>query len=214
MIGDQQAALFGHGCRGAGQAECTHGTATFVNVVAGNTPPDLDTLNVYHAWSLPEHAYCLEADTTVSGAAVRWMTERGHLFDSENELDALAASVPDDGGVMFVPAFTGLNVPYNDHSARATIFGLTLGTDRAHIARAFLDSLGYQLRAILETIRDQTGLRVQQTQRGRRLIEIRDGVPDSSRSARHSAGAPHRKRNDGARRGAAGRAWPGRVEES
>ncbi len=162
MIGDQQAALFGHGCRVAGQAECTHGTATFVNVVAGNTPPDLDTLNVYHAWSLPEHAFCLEADTTVSGAAVRWMTERGHLFDSENELDALAASVPDDGGVMFVPAFTGLNVPYNDHSARATIFGLTLGTDRAHIARAFLDSLGYQLRAILDTIRDQTGLHVQQ----------------------------------------------------
>lgn len=162
MIGDQQAALFGHGCRVAGQAECTHGTATFVNVVAGNTPPDLDTLNVYHAWSLPEHAFCLEADTTVSGAAVRWMTERGHLFDSENELDVLAASVPDDGGVMFVPAFTGLNVPYNDHSARATIFGLTLGTDRAHIARAFLDSLGYQLRAILDTIHTQTGLHVQQ----------------------------------------------------
>lgn len=177
MIGDQQAALFGHGCRVAGQAECTHGTATFVNVVTGYTPPDLDSLNVYHAWSLPretsnfhaerpvssaQHTYCLEADTTVSGAAVRWMTERGHLFDSESELDALAASVSDDGGVMFVPAFTGLNVPYNDHSARATIFGLTLGTDRAHIAHAFLDSLGYQLRAILETIRDQTGLHVRQ----------------------------------------------------
>ncbi len=166
MIGDQQAALFGHGCRVAGQAECTHGTATFVNVVAGHTPPDLDSLNVYHAWSLPKpeltHTYCLEADTTVTGAAVRWMLERGHFFENENEMDALAASVADSGGVIFVPAFTGLNVPYNDHFARATIFGMALGTDRAHIARAFLESIGFQVRAILDTIDAQTGLRVKQ----------------------------------------------------
>ena len=175
MIGDQQAALFGHGCRVAGQAECTHGTATFVNVVAGHTAPDLDSLNVYHAWSLPraasnlqpptsnfQHTYCLEADTTVTGAAVRWMLERGHFFENENELDALAASVADSSGVIFVPAFTGLNVPYNDHTARATIFGLALGADRAHIARAFLEAIGFQVRAILDTIEAQTGLRVQQ----------------------------------------------------
>lgn len=175
MIGDQQAALLGHGCRVAGQAECTHGTASFVNVVAGDTPPELDNINVYHAWSLPtsplhakrpasnfQHTYCLEADTTVTGAAVRWMLERGHWFESEAQLDALAESVSDSGGVMVVPAFTGLNVPYNDHAARATIFGLALGADRAHVARAFLDSIGYQLRAILETIRDRTGLHVEQ----------------------------------------------------
>jgi glycerol kinase len=166
MIGDQQAALFGHGCRVAGQAECTHGTATFVNVVAGHTPPELDSLNVYHAWSLPgptlTHTYCLEADTTVTGAAVRWMLDRGHFFENENEMDALAASVSDAGGVIFVPAFSGLNVPYNDHFARATIFGMALGTDRAHIARAFLESIGFQMRAILDTIDAQTGLRVRQ----------------------------------------------------
>lgn len=170
MIGDQQAALFGHGCRAAGQAECTHGTATFVNVVAGHTPPDLDSLNVYHAWTLPDnhqssavnHTYCLEADTTVTGAAVRWMLERGHFFEDENEMDALAAAVPDSGGVIFVPAFSGLNVPYNDHFARATIFGMALGTDRAHLARAFLESIGFQVRAILDTIDTQTGLRVKQ----------------------------------------------------
>ena len=173
MIGDQQAALFGHGCRHAGHAECTHGTASFVNVVAGDTPPELDNINVYHAWSLPhpapgaqpsaiQHTYCLEADTTVTGAAVRWMLQRGHWFESEAQLDASAESVADAGGVIVVPAFTGLNVPYNDHDARATILGLALGSDRAHVARAFLDSIGYQLRAILETIHDRTGLQVEQ----------------------------------------------------
>jgi glycerol kinase len=162
MIGDQQAALFGHGCRQAGHAECTHGTASFVNVVAGDTPPELDNINVYHAWSLPAHTYCLEADTTVTGAAVRWMLQRGHWFESEAQLDALAESVADAGGVIVVPAFTGLNVPYNDHAARATILGLALGSDRAHVARAFLDAIGFQLRAILETIHDRTGLNVQQ----------------------------------------------------
>ncbi len=162
MIGDQQAALFGHGCRHAGHAECTHGTASFVNVVAGDTPPELDNINVYHAWSLPQHTYCLEADTTVTGAAVRWMLQRGHWFESEAQLDALAESVTDAGGVIVVPAFTGLNVPYNDHDARATILGLALGNDRAHVARAFLDSIGFQLRAILKTIHDRTGLQVEQ----------------------------------------------------
>lgn len=173
MIGDQQAALFGHGCRHAGHAECTHGTASFVNVVAGDTPPELDNINVYHAWSLPtadlqsptssiQHTYCLEADTTVTGAAVRWMLQRGHWFESEAQLDALAESVADAGSVIVVPAFTGLNVPYNDHDARAMILGLALGSDRAHVARAFLDSIGYQLRAILETIHDRTGLQVEQ----------------------------------------------------
>jgi glycerol kinase len=170
MIGDQQAALFGHGCTRPGQAECTHGTASFVNVVAGAAPPEMDSLNVYYAWSLPQgeaggafgHTYCLEADTTTSGAAVRWMQDRGHIVVNEAEIDALAASVPDGGGVMFVPAFTGLNVPYNDYRARAAIFGLSLNHDRSHIARAFLESLGYQLRAILETIQSQTGLHITQ----------------------------------------------------
>ena len=167
MLGDQQAALFGHGARTAGQAECTHGTVTFVDVVAGDTPPELDGINVYHAWSLPtadglRHTYCLEADTTTSGAAARWLATQGGILSAEKELDAVARSVPDAGGVLFVPAFTGLNVPYHDHAARAAILGISLGSDRAHIVRALLDAIGFQVRAILETIDAATGLQVAQ----------------------------------------------------
>ena len=167
MLGDQQAALFGPGARTTGQAECTHGTVTFVDVVAGDTPSDLEGINVYHAWTLPtahglEHTYCLEADTTTSGAAARWLATQGGILSDEKELDAVARSVPDAGGVLFVPAFTGLNVPYNDHAARAAILGMSLGSDRAHIARALLDAIGFQVRGILETIHADTGLHVAQ----------------------------------------------------
>lgn len=159
MIGDQQAALFGYGCRTPGAAECTHGTATFVDVFVGNQAPDQAKINVYFAWVLGDQpTYCLEADATVTGAALRWMRENARLFDEYDELGPLAASVPNSGGVVFVPAFTGLNVPYNDHSARGAILGLSLGSTRAHIVRAFLDALGYQVRAILETIQAEAGL--------------------------------------------------------
>ena len=137
MIGDQQSALFGHGCRQPGDAD------------------------VYYAWNLgDQQTYCLEAPTTVTGAAIRWMRDNAQLFDRYEEMDVLAASVPDAGGTVFVPAFTGLDVPYNNPSARATILGLTLGHDRGHIARAFFESIGYQIRAILETIAGDTDLRV------------------------------------------------------
>jgi glycerol kinase len=166
MIGDQQAALFGHGRFSRGEAECTHGTASFIDIVLGDEPVEVEGLNVYHAWSLPapisgnrfQHTYCLEADTTTSGAAVRWMETRAGFLTEEAGLDRLVEQVADSGGVTFVPAFTGLNVPFNDSRARATILGMDLNTDRAHIARALLESIGYQLRGILETIETQTGL--------------------------------------------------------
>ena len=161
MIGDQQGALFGYDCRAAGEAECTHGTATFVNVCLGGRAPAPDSLKVYLAWLLGDTAtYCLEADTTVTGAAVRWLRESARLFDTDAELSELAALVPDAGGAVFVPAFTGLNVPHNDRDARATLFGLSLGHDRRHIARAFLDSIGFQVRAILETMEAEAGVHV------------------------------------------------------
>lgn len=171
LIGNEQAALFGHQCYHPGDAECSHGTASFVDVVAGPHAPEQEKLNVYHAWSLPQsrgvtHTFCLEADTTVTGAAIRWMREQARLFDRDEEVGPLAASVQDSGGVMFVPAFTGLNVPHNDPHARGTILGLTLGSNRAHIVRAFVESLGYQLRGILETIAAETGLVVERLSMG------------------------------------------------
>lgn len=158
MIGDQQGALFGHGCRVPGAAECTQGTATFVKVFTGREAPEQAIIDVFYAWDTGRgQTYCLEAPTTVIGAAIRWMQEL-RVFDEYRELDHLAMSVPDSGGVMFVPAFTGLNAPYNDPQARGTLLGLTLGTGRPHIVRAFLESLGYQIRAILDTIARDTGM--------------------------------------------------------
>ncbi len=160
MIGDQQAALFGHDCRVPGTAECTQGTATFVKVFTGHEAPAQEVIDVFYAWDTGQgQTYCLEAPTTVVGAAIRWMQEM-RLFDEYAELDQLAASVPNSGGVMFVPAFTGLNAPYNDPRARGTLLGLTLGTGREHVVRAFLDSIGYQIRAILDTIARDTGTMV------------------------------------------------------
>jgi glycerol kinase len=173
MIGNEQAALFGHQCYHRGDAECSHGTASFVDVVAGHTAPEQEKLNVYYAWSFPtdtydcpQHTYCLEADTTVSGAALRWMKDQLRLFDAFDQVDQLAASVSNADGVVFVPAFTGLNVPYNDPTARGTILGLTLGSNRAHVVRAFLESLGYQIRGILDTISDETGMSVERMSTG------------------------------------------------
>jgi glycerol kinase len=163
MIGDQQAALFGHGCRVPGAAECTQGTATFVKVFMGGVAPRQDIIDVFYAWDTGRgQTYCLEAPTTVVGAAIRWMRDELRLFDEYHELDGLAAGVPDAGEAVFVPAFTGLNAPYNDPQARGTLLGLTLGTRRGHIVRAFLEALGFQIRDILETIERDTGRQVEE----------------------------------------------------
>jgi glycerol kinase len=161
MIADQQAALFGYDCRTVGSAECTHGTASFVDVCLGDRAPVLDTIKVYLAWLLNDRpTYCLEADTTVTGAAVRWLREGIGMIATDEELSQLAETVPDAAGLVFVPAFTGLNVPYNVRGARGSLLGLTLGHTRAHIARALLDSIGLQLGAILDEIDARAGVRV------------------------------------------------------
>ena len=163
MIGDQQASLFGHNARQPGDAECTHGTASYVKLFLGERAPFTPKANVYYAWHLGKtQTYCLEADATVTGAALRWMQESAHLFADYRELETLATGVSDAGGVVFVPAFTGLNVPYHDPRARAAIFGLTLGSTRGHLARAFYEAIGLQLRAIVETLAADLELPIQQ----------------------------------------------------
>lgn len=168
VLGNEQASLFGHGCRTVpGSAECSQGTTTFIDVFMGNSVDEVEKLNAYFAWNLgDQHTYCLEADTTVSGAVVRWMRHQLRMIDVESEVGELAATVPDSGGVVFVPAFTGLNVPYRDIHARGSLLGMTLATSRAHVARSFLDAIGHQLRAILDTFSDETHLTVEQLYMG------------------------------------------------
>ncbi|RME49053.1 MAG: carbohydrate kinase [Chloroflexi bacterium] len=159
MIGDQQAALFGHGAHHRGQAKCTHGTASFVNVFTGEEVQMVQGIHTYFAWSVNgSWTYCLEADTTVTGAAIRWLHTKASLLADEREIDVLASSVPDSGGVVFVPAFTGLNVPYHDRRAQAAVLGLSFSSTRAHVARALLESIGFQVRAILDTITSNTDI--------------------------------------------------------
>lgn len=163
MIGDQQAALFGHGCIHPGDAETTHGTASFLKLFLGAQQPYQPHVNVYYAWDVGQgQTYCLEAPTTVIGAAIRWMRDSARLLDDYHEIEALATAVSDSGGVVFVPAFTGLDAPYNDPGARATIVGMSLGTTRGHLVRAFLEALAFQLRAIQETIAADAGIELRQ----------------------------------------------------
>ena len=162
MITDQQAALFGYDCRATGQAACTHGTNSFVNIVAGQVPPPQSTPKVYLGWDIGGvPTYCLEADTTVTGAVIRWMQEQMGWLKRPADLGRLAASVSDAAGVVFVPSFTGFGVPSEDRSARGTLLGMTLDTTPAHISRAFLEAIGYQLRDILDCIYTETGLTIQ-----------------------------------------------------
>lgn len=163
MLGDQQAALFGFDCRRAGDAECTHGTASFVNVCLGKTAPALTRFNVYYGWVLADGpTYCLEARTTATGSVLRWLRDEARFFVRYDELDEIVGSVSDSGGVVFVPAFSGLYDPYDDLDARGAIMGLAFGNTRGHILRAFLESLGFQVGAILDSIEDSTELTIAQ----------------------------------------------------
>ena len=161
MIGDQQAALFGQGARTPGAAACTHGTASYVKLFLGPLAPTQDRINIYNAWRLgAEQTYCLEAATSVTGAGIRWLKDNARMFDDYADVDRLAASVSDAAGLVFVPAFTGLEVPYEDPHVRATLLGLTLGHDRGHILRAFLEAIGFQMRAIIEAMDREAGIPV------------------------------------------------------
>ncbi len=162
MAGDQHAALFGQACFASGDIKCTYGTGAFVVMNAGDTRPHssnglLETL----AWVLPnETRYALEGSCFVAGAAVQWLRDGLGLLASASEIEALASEVESSDGVVFVPALSGLGAPYWDPEARGLICGLTRGTRRAHIARATLEGIAFQVDALLETMRQDTGLPV------------------------------------------------------
>jgi glycerol kinase len=155
MAGDQQAALFGGGCFDPGQVKNTYGTGCFLLMTSGSGPPDpppglLSTV----AWQRGAEAavYALEGSVFICGAAVRWLRDGLHLIERAADVEALAATVADSGGVVFVPAFTGLGAPWWDADARGSIYGLTAGTTAGDIARAALEAIAHQTVDLLEAL--------------------------------------------------------------
>ena len=146
-IGDQPAALFGQGCFHPGEAKNTYGTGCFTLMNVGREAVRSRAgLVTSVGWSVGgETSYALEGSVFNAGSTIQWLRDELKLIDSAPECDRLAESVPDSGGVVIVPAFTGLGAPYWDMYARGTILGLTRGSTRAHIARAVLDAIALQV---------------------------------------------------------------------
>jgi glycerol kinase len=164
VAGDQQAATFGQTCYEPGMAKNTYGTGCFMLLNTGTTPvPSAKGLLTTIGWGLgkpeqPTITYALEGSIFVTGAAVQWLRDGLKIIESSSGVEALAASVPDTGGVYLVPAFVGLGAPYWDSKARGAILGLTRGSSDAHIARATLESICYQTRDVLEAMRADSGI--------------------------------------------------------
>ena len=160
IAGDQQAALFGQGCYTPGRSKCTYGTGSFVLVNTGDTPVLSDRLLTTVAWMRPDGSlvYALEGAVFVTGAAVQWLRDGLQVIGSAAEVESLARTVSDSGGVVFVPALTGLGAPHWDPDARGTVLGITRGTTRAHLARATLEGIAHEVRDVVDAITDEAGL--------------------------------------------------------
>ncbi|HEY8167551.1 MAG TPA: glycerol kinase GlpK [Candidatus Limnocylindrales bacterium] len=160
VAGDQQAALFGQLCLHPGEAKNTYGTGCFLLEMVGAEPPrPPDGLLGTVAWERHEGAtaaaqpsYAIEGSVFVAGSAVRWLRDGLGIIASADEVEGLAASVPDTDGVVFVPAFAGLGAPYWDPDARGTITGMTAGTSRAHLARATLEAIAHQVVDLVDVL--------------------------------------------------------------
>jgi glycerol kinase len=162
IAGDQQAALFGQACHEKGMAKNTYGTGSFVLVNTGDGPVfSRAGLVTTLAWGLGERVtYALEGSIFITGAAVQWLRDGLGLIKTAAESEALAASVPDNGGVYFVPALVGLGAPYWDMYARGTMVGITRGSNKGHITRAVLESIAYQARDVVETMKAEAHLEI------------------------------------------------------
>jgi glycerol kinase len=155
--------LFGQACYSPGDSKCTYGTGSFILI---NTGADLVRssagLLTTVAWQAPDGAltYALEGAIFVTGAAVQWLRDGLGLIDLAAQTEKLATAVPDSGGVVFVPALTGLGAPHWDPDARGAMFGLTRGTTPAHLARATLEAIAFQVRDVVEVMTADAGLTV------------------------------------------------------
>lgn len=156
LAGDQQAATFGQACLQPGMAKTTYGTGAFLLANTGTEAvPSGQRLLTTVGWQLATGGavtYALEGSVFVAGAAIQWLREELHAGATSEETAALARSVPDSGGVVVVPAFTGLGAPYWDADARGAILGITRGTGLAHIARATLEAIAHQVADVVEAM--------------------------------------------------------------
>jgi glycerol kinase len=159
IAGDQQAALFGQMCVTPGMAKCTFGTGAFMLLHAGDQPlASSHKLLTTIAWKIGDHVeYAFEGSMLMAGAVVQWLRDELQIIRTAAEVEELAASVPDSGGVTLVPAFAGLGAPHWDQYARGAMVGLTRGTNRAHIARAALEGIALQVKDVLEAMQADAG---------------------------------------------------------
>jgi glycerol kinase len=159
IAGDQQAALFGQACLTPGLAKNTYGTGCFLLLNTGTKAvASQNNLVTTVAWKRgPTIEYALEGSVFIGGAVVQWLRDGLQIIRSAADVEALAASVPDNGGVYFVPAFAGLGAPHWDPYARGSIFGLTRGATSGHLARAALESIAFQSADVLDAMQKDSG---------------------------------------------------------
>ena len=161
IAGDQQSALFGQTCFDVGSSKCTYGTGSFILTNTGSSVVRSDAgLLSTAAWRSPEGetTYALEGAIFVTGAAVQWLRDGLQIVGAAPETEAIAATVSDAHGVVFVPALTGLGAPDWDPHARGLIIGITRGTTRAHIVRATLEAIAFEVRDVIETLPERTSM--------------------------------------------------------
>jgi glycerol kinase len=162
IAGDPQSAVLGQTCFDEGDSKCTYGTGSFVLTNTGSTIQRSDALLASAAWRSPDGTmtYCSEGSIFVTGAAVQWLRDGIQIVGSAAETEPIARTVPDSGGVVFVPALTGLGAPHWDPQARGLVVGITRGTTRAHLVRATLEAIAFEVRDVLEVMPRLASLRV------------------------------------------------------
>ncbi len=159
IAGDQQAAMFGQMCIKPGMVKNTYGTGCFIMANTGNTPViSNNKLITTIAWKIEnETTYALEGSVFVAGAVVQWLRDNLNIINSAKQVEGVAGRVDDNGGVYFVPAFTGLGAPHWNQHARGMIYGISRGTTKAHIARAALESIAYQSYDVIKAMEKDIG---------------------------------------------------------
>jgi glycerol kinase len=164
IAGDQQAALFGQRCVRPGLTKNTYGTGCFMLQSTGNRAvASANRLLTTVAWRIGGTTYyALEGSVFIGGAVVQWLRDGLGIIRNSSEVEALANSVPDNGGVCFVPAFVGLGAPHWDSNARGAILGLTRGSNAGHIARAAVESIAYQVADLMDAVQTDTGVPLQE----------------------------------------------------